>query len=57
MSNANLNRRRFLGSTLAGAAVGAPALFGAPVAQAKDVTVGIIYVGRAMTTAGTRPTR
>ena len=45
MSNLSFNRRRFLGSTLAGAAVGAPALFGAPVAQAKDVTVGIIYVG------------
>lgn len=45
MSNLSFNRRRFLGSTLAGASVGAPALFGAPMAQAKDVTVGIIYVG------------
>jgi simple sugar transport system substrate-binding protein len=54
MSNTPFNRRRFLGttlgtavgSTLAGAAV-APALFGAGAAQAqaKSVTVGLIYVG------------
>src|SRR6478735_6371414 len=54
MSNTSWNRRRFLGttlgsavgSTLAGGAV-APALFGAGAAQAqaKSVTVGLIYVG------------
>ncbi|MDN8617254.1 BMP family ABC transporter substrate-binding protein [Variovorax ginsengisoli] len=54
MSNTSWNRRRFLGttlgsavgSTLAGSAV-APALFGAAAAQAqaKGVTVGLIYVG------------
>ena len=54
MSNTTWNRRRFLGttlssavgSTLAGTAI-APALFGASAAQAqaKSVTVGLIYVG------------
>ena len=54
MSNTSWNRRRFLGTTL-GSAVGstlaggalAPALFGAAAAQAqaKGVTVGLIYVG------------
>ena len=54
MSNTSWNRRRFLGTTL-GSAVGstlaggalAPALFGASAAQAqaKGVTVGLIYVG------------